>query len=334
MTAKSVGFLTLLFAVVVSSCGTRQPEAEFPWLETPKHFPEVNHPADNELTPQRWELGKRLFFETKLSVDGSKSCASCHFPKAAFATNVPTNKGAFGADGTRNSPSLANIGYHPNFTREGGVPTLEMQVLVPIQEENEFHINILAIAETLSQDSTYVEAAYVAYDSEITPFVITRSISAFERTLISGGSLYDKFLAGDSTDLSNSELRGLDVFNSKGCTNCHNDFLLTNFEIINNGLYEEYSDPGLFKLTGNTEDIGKFKVPSLRNVTITHPYMHDGSLATLDDVLDHYVSGGSSHPNKSELIEPITLSEDERSDLKAFFETLLDDSFIEWSTGL
>lgn len=334
MTAKSVGFLILLFAVMVSSCGTRQPEAEFPWLETPSHFPEINHPDDNELSLARWELGKRLFFETKLSVDGSKSCASCHFPESAFATNFPTNKGAFGADGTRNSPSLANIGYHPYFTREGGVPTLEMQVLVPIQEEDEFHNNILAIADTLIQDSTYVVASLNAYDSEITPFVITRSISAFERTLISGGSLYDRFLAGDSTVLSNSELSGLEVFISKGCSNCHNDFLLTNFEIINNGLYEEYSDPGLFNLTGNTEDIGKFKVPSLRNVTITYPYMHDGSLATLDDVFDHYVSGGSSHPNKSELITPISLSEEERSDLKAFFETLRDNSFIEWSSSL
>ena len=326
--------LLLVFALSFVSCREGDLGPEYPWLETPEHFSAVVHPEDNALTLKRWELGRRLFFETKLSADNNKSCASCHLPSQAFATNFPTNHGAFGADGTRNSPSLANIGYHPFFTREGGVPTLEMQVLVPIQEENEFHNNILAIVDSLVLDPSYVEDAQEAYDSEMSPFVITRAISCFERTLISGGSPYDLYLQGREDALSDSELSGMQLFNDKGCVNCHSGDLLTSFEILNNGLHEEYDDPGLFNLTGDEGDIGKFKVASLRNVALTHPYMYDGSLATLDDVLDHYVSGGSNHPNKSELINPISLTDEERIDLKAFLNSLTDDEFITWASEL
>ncbi len=305
-----------------------------PWLDTPRHFQEVIHPEDNQLTLARWELGRRLFFESKLSIDNSKSCASCHMPSTAFATNFTTNHGANSAEGTRNSPSLVNIGYHPYFTREGGVPTLEMQVLVPIQEENEFNHNILDIVDSLKLDLEYIQAAQEAYQSEINAFVITRALACFERTLISGNSLFDRFLEGDESALTESELSGYILFNTKGCNNCHSGDLFTNFEIVNNGLHEEYDDPGLFNLTNDESDIGKFKVASLRNVAVSHPYMYDGSLATLDDVLDHYVSGGSSHPNKSALIQPITLTEEERADLKAFLHTLTDEGFINWASEL
>lgn len=326
--------IVFLVSVLAFSCIGKTPEPVYPWLETPSHFPEVSHPEDNQLTLKRWELGRRLFFETKLSIDDNKSCASCHLPSTAFATNFPTNHGANEAEGTRNSPSLANVAYHPYFTREGGVPTLEMQVLVPIQEENEFHNNILDIVDSLKLDQSYVDDALEAYGSEITPFVITRAISCFERTLISGGSPFDRYLSGEENALSSEELNGLQIFESKGCVNCHSGQLLSEFEIINNGLYEEYEDPGLFHLTNDPNDIGKFKVPSLRNVTMTHPYMYDGSLATLDDVLDHYVSGGSNHPNKSELITPIELNEEERADLKAFLNALTDQGFIDWASEL
>lgn len=305
-----------------------------PWLHNPRHFPNVVQPEDNQLTLERWELGRRLFFETQLSIDNGKSCASCHLPSNAFATNFPANQGANGAEGTRNSPSLANIGYHPYFTREGGVPTLEMQVLVPIQEENEFNHHILDIADSLQLDQSYVDAAQEAYGSELNAFVITRAISCFERTLVSGGSIFDRFLQGEPGVLTESELKGFGLFNSKGCNNCHSGNFLTNFEILNNGLHEEYEDPGLFNLTNDESDIGKFKVASLRNVALTYPYMYDGSLATLDDVLDHYVSGGSNHPNKSDLIEPITLTTEERGDLKSFLYSLTDEGFVSWASEL
>ena len=331
---RTAYLLVLLQSVILASCNTRPPEPLYPWLETPAHFPELMHPVDNKLTLERWELGRRLFFETKLSLDGSKSCASCHLPQTLFATNFPTNKGVGEAVGVRNSPSLANIGYHPYFTREGGVPTLEMQVLVPIQEENEFHNNILDIADTLNNYPSYVEASLEAYGTEITPFVITRAISCFERTLISGSSPYDRYITGDATALNPSELAGLEIFELKGCTSCHSGIFQSNFTIVNNGLYEVFTDSGLFNLTGDEGDIGKFKVPSLRNVALTHPYMHDGSLVNLDEVLDHYMSGGSSNPNKSHLIIPFDLSDTERFYLKSFLESLTDQEFVNWSSEL
>ena len=331
---RAIQISLLFLAVSLTSCYDREPKPQTPWLDTPRHFTEITHPEDNQLTLARWELGRRLFFDTILSIDNNKSCASCHLPSTAFATNLPTNQGANGAEGTRNSPSLANIGYHPYFTREGGVPTLEMQVLVPIQEENEFNHHILDISDTLKLDSSYVNAAQEAYGSEVNAFVITRAISCFERTLVSGMSVFDRYVEGDVGALTESELSGFALFNSKGCNNCHSGELLTNFEIINNGLHEEYDDPGLFNITNDESDIGKFKVASLRNVGITPPYMYDGSLSTLDDVLDHYVSGGSSHPNKSELIQPISLTQEERNDLKAFLYTLTDEGFISWASEL
>ena len=178
-----------------------------------------------------------LFIEAVLStIQGlfppNSRVVGVKFSAAAFATNFPTNHGANEAEGTRNSPSLANIGYHPFFTREGGVPTLEMQILVPIQEVNEFNHNILDIVDSLKLDLEYVQAAQEAYQSEINAFVITRALACFERTLISGNSLFDRFLEGDESALTESELSGYILFNTKGCNNCHSGDLFTNFEIV------------------------------------------------------------------------------------------------------
>jgi cytochrome c peroxidase len=231
-------------------------------------------------------------------------------------------------------PALSNVGYLPYFLREGGVPTLEMQVLVPIQEENEFHNNIVVIADSLANDESYVEASMNAYGEGPSPYVITRALAAFQRGIVDGNSPYDQWVSGDSEAMTDSEISGLEVFSEIGCDRCHSGFLFTDNRIANNGLYETYDDPGLARLTGRTEDIGKFKVPSLRNVGMTAPYMFDGSLATLDDVLAHYESGGSSHPNKAPEIEPITLTDAQKEDLKAFLNALTDNSFITWGKHL
>jgi cytochrome c peroxidase len=179
-----------------------------------------------------------------------------------------------------------------------------------------------------------VSAAMRAYNQELSPFVITRALAVFERTLISGGSPYDLYLQGDEAAISESAKNGLEVFNNVGCGNCHSGLLLTDFEIVNNGIYEVYLDDGLFRLTLDSADIGKFKTPSLRNVVLTGPYMHDGSFATLDEVLDHYASGGSDHVNKSPLISPFTLSSLERENLVYFLESMTDTKFMEWAAAL
>ncbi|HRI61517.1 MAG TPA: cytochrome c peroxidase [Saprospiraceae bacterium] len=331
---KKTGILALL-AVLWLACQKEPPEPVSvepePLLVVPQGFPAPVFPADNELTQARWALGKKLFYDPVMSSDSTISCASCHHAAKAFSDTVAFSPGVAGRPGTRNAPTLANIGYHPYFTRDGGVPTLEMQILVPIQEHNEFDFNILLIVERLLRDSTYIRMSREGYGRDPDAYVITRSIACFERTMVSGQSRYDAyFFQGENTALTAAEKRGMDLFFSKktDCSQCHADFNFTNYAFENNGLYADYPDPGRFRLTGLETDLARFKVPTLRNVTLTAPYMHDGSMPTLEAVVAHYNSGGQTHPNKSALIRPLGLTADERADLVAFLRSLTDEKFV------
>jgi len=300
-------------------------------MEVPKGFDTIEFPEDNAFSQSRWELGKRLFYDPIMSLDSSISCASCHNSEIAFSDDVSFSLGVGDRLGTRNAPTLANIAYHPYFTREGGVPTLEMQILVPIQEHNEFDFNIVLLAERLKEDSSYIKMSLEAYDRELDAFVITRSLSCFERSLISGYSRYDHYENyGDFDALSQSEINGMELFFSDktNCFQCHGGFNFTNYAFENNGLYEEYDDVGRFRFTGNQEDLARFKVPSLRNIELTAPYMHDGSIQSLEEVIEHYNLGGENHPHKNSLIQPLNLNEKEKEELIAFLQSLTDDSFI------
>jgi cytochrome c peroxidase len=324
-----VGMSTALF--LVSGCYTDTIEIldSEVTLKVPSHFPDVPFPDDNQWSWERWKLGKRMFFDPIMSADGSVSCASCHNPELAFSDNVDVSLGFDGLEGRSNAPTLTNIAYHPYYTRAGGVPTLEMQVLVPIQEHDEFNTNILLIAERMSQDADYVESSERLYGRSIDPYVITRSIAAYERSLLSGESDYDKYLRGNSGALNEEEKAGMSLFMSErlSCSECHGGFNLTNYAFENNGLYEDYQSLGRKRLTGLDEDLARFKVPTLRNLELTSPYMHDGSLEEIDDVIEHYNSGGKDHVNKSHLIKPLNLSEKEKGQLKAFLLTLTDWNF-------
>ncbi|MDX1683806.1 MAG: cytochrome c peroxidase [Saprospiraceae bacterium] len=307
---------------------TLAPAAYYPHI--PDHFPNMKYPVGNEWTEERWLLGKKMFYDPVFSDDGLVSCASCHKPHLAFSDDRAFSVGSEGQFGRNNAPSLTNIGYHPYFTRAGGVPTLEMQVLVPIQEHDEFNTNILLIANKLNEDPEYVEMSRAAYGRPVDSYVITRALANFERSLVSGDSPYDRYLAGDYDALSTSEKRGLELFNSDrlACSKCHSGFNFTNYAFENNGLYASYKSEGRKRLTGLDADKALFKVPTLRNIGVTAPYMHDGSLETLDDVLDHYNSGGYSHPNKSSMIRSLDMSEPELKDVRNFLLSLTDDSFI------
>ena len=325
--------LSALF--ILTSCDVVNDEVAIPisdkLMEIPRGFPVMEHPEDNSFTQSRWELGKRMFYDPILSVDQSVSCSSCHQASLAFSDKEVFSSGAMNRSGTRNAPTLANIGYHPYFTREGGVPTLEMQVLVPIQEHNEFDFNILLIAERLNQDSTYIQMALDAYDRLPDPFVITRALSCFERSLISGLSPYDLYSNYDRKNaLSESAIRGKDLFFSErtNCSSCHNGFNFTNYSFANNGLYESYQDEGRLRLTGDPADLALFKVPTLRNIELTGPYMHDGSITTLSEVIDHYQSGGKNHVNKSQEMANFQLNAQEKHDLISFLLSLTDDYFV------
>ena len=331
--------LYLVFALYVVLIGCKKPvdsEPSVVWNvpETPEHFGAQFIPNDNPLSALKWELGRKLFFDPQLSSDGSTSCSSCHLPSHAFGGSTPTTPGVGGALGTRNVPVLSNIGWHPYFTREGGVPTLEMQVLVPIQETNELNHNIVLIAEQLNSDSLYVKMTQDAFGVDPSPYAITRALSAFERTLISGTSAYDRWLEGDASALSQAALRGQDVFESIGCNQCHSGPQFSDFELRNNGLFVVYPDSGLYRLTLNPDDIGKFKTASLRNLSYSAPYMFDGSVATLDDVINQYAQGGSNHFNQAAAIQPFEITAAERMDLKAFLGALDDPQFIAWGETL
>ncbi|MEX1189519.1 MAG: cytochrome c peroxidase [Bacteroidia bacterium] len=323
----------IIFSAALSSCGKDValfvPEKEI--MHIPEGFPEMEFPEDNVFTIERWELGKALFYDPILSASGKVSCGSCHKADIAFSDNVAFSSGDEGRIGRSNAPSLANIGYHPYFTRAGGVPTLEMQVQVPIQEHDEFNNNILFIAEAIKDDLNYKKYAQLAYSREPDPYVIIRAIACFERSFISGNSSYDKFINGaNEHDFGISEIRGKELFFSSKtqCSSCHSGFNFTNYGFENNGLFSQYVDQGRARFTQNNADIGKFKVPSLRDIELTSPYMHDGSLVSLEEVIEHYNSGGNDHINKSELIRPLNLSSQEKTDLVAFLKTLTDLEFV------
>jgi cytochrome c peroxidase len=300
-------------------------------LVVPPGFPEPVFPASNQLTPVRWALGKKLFYDPVMSQDSTRSCASCHQAARAFSDTVALSPGVAGRPGVRNAPTLTNVVYQPYYLKEGGVPTLEMQVLVPVQEHNEFDLNILLIAERLKRDTAYMRMSCEAYGRDPDAYVITRSIACFERTLISGESKYDQYFFQHKPEaLTPSERRGMDLFFSEkaNCSKCHSGFNFSNYAFENNGLYDEYKDPGRFRLTNKASDRARFKVPTLRNVALTAPYMHDGSLSTLEAVVEHYDAGGKAHPEKSALIHPLGLTSSEKKDLVAFLRALTDDAFV------
>lgn len=322
----------LIPALVVLTGCRRDPMVGGEWngpfpLELPPGFPMPTVPEDNPLTRASVELGRRLFFEPRMSRDGTMSCASCHFPDRAFSDTVALSIGVRGLPGMRNSPTLANVAYHPAYFRDGGVPTLEMQVLAPVHDELEMDHDITAVAHLLRDQEPYRTLSERAYGRTLDPWVITRAISSFERTLLSGWSRFDRHLQGDEQALSAQERRGWEVFSSPevNCIACHGGFDLSDHSFHNVGQYLVYSDPGRERITLDEEDHGRFKTPTLRNIALTAPYMHDGAMTTLEEVVDHFATGGLPHPNKSPLMTPFTLTTDDREALLAFLHSLTDE---------
>jgi len=297
-------------------------------LSVPKHFPTPTIPKDNQLTIARVKLGKKLFFDPIMSKDRTLSCSSCHHPEKAFTDGEKTSIGKGGKRLLRNAPTLINVAYQDSgLLFEGGVPSLEMQVLVPVQEHLEFDFSLKLIAERMKKDSDYLRLSHQAYDKVPSPFVITRAIASYERTLIQGNSRYDQFINGDSSALNERELQGLTLFfDQLECDRCHGGFLFTTKAFENNGLYNyPYpKDSGRMRLTHLEKDRDKFKVPTLRNIEITAPYMHDGSIKTLKEIVMHYENGGEDHPNKSKFIMPFELTNQKRENLVLFLKALTD----------
>jgi len=298
------------------------------YITIPIGFPIPEIPEDNKLNKERIYLGKKLFFDKILSRDSSISCASCHRPEYAFTDGLKKAVGIKNRSVTRNTPTLTNIVYNENFLRDGVNPSLEAQVLVPIHEKNEFDFHILLVAERLKKKPEYLDLFEKAYGGIPTPKLITKAIASYERTLISGNSRYDQYVYQNKKyALSSSEIKGLNLFNELYCVSCHSGFNFSNGEIVSNGLYEKYEDIGKMRVSLKEIDNGCFKVPTLRNIALTAPYMHDGSLQTLEEVIGHYMKGGNDHRNKHPFIKPFILSKTDRNNLVSFLKSLTDSSF-------
>lgn len=298
-------------------------------------------PANNEATEEGIYLGRKLFYDPVLSKDSTMSCASCHLASASFTDQNAVSEGISGLTGTRSSMSLMNAGYHePKLFWDGRAFTLEEQALQPVEDALELNHSWAAVEQILSCDSTYAvdfrRAFGISSSNEITKELVAKSIAQFERTLQSGSSRYDTIVYHLIGFFSTREQNGSDMFfddlpdlPDAECFHCHIPPLFTNQEFMNNGIDSaanlfDFPDLGRGGVTGDSILNGKFIVPTLRNIALTAPYMHDGRFQTLEEVLDHYNSGGHGSPNKDPLIEPLGLTEEQKEDIIIFLHTLTD----------
>jgi cytochrome c peroxidase len=357
-----------LAALSLSACGGDEPSPRYDF-DLPKGFPEPLVPRDNPMTPEKVVLGRALFFDERLSGNGTMACASCHDRAKGFADGKVKPSGSTGEMLPRNAMGLANVAYFPLLT--WGNPTLkslEEQALVPMFGELPVELGITGAEETVLdrfRKDTESRAAFVAaFPMDADPITfpnIAKAIASFERTLISGGAPYDRYTYGGEPDaLSDAAKRGMDLFFSERleCYHCHSGMNFTTafrsaattieeMDFQNTGLYNLGTDgsyppggDGLFEFTTNPSDKGKFRVPSLRNIALTGPYMHDGSMATLAEVIDHYAAGGrtilegpfagdgTKSPNKSPLVKGFSITPEEKADVLAFLESLTDPAFV------
>ena len=298
------------------------------------YIPPVPVPEDNQVTPEKVALGRHLFYEKAISEDSSVSCASCHIQRYAFTDTARVSVGFKGDKGFRNSSTLANVAYLNLLFREGGVTTLERAVHPPVMTEFEMNINTAEMVDRLRKNPKYIKLFDAAFGAEPDYKGVVQALASFQRTLLSFNSPYDRFMQGDSTAMSPSAVSGLKLFRSErlNCTSCHVEPLFLDEKFHNIGLYQAYEDFGRGRFTLDSADYGKMITPTLRNIAVTWPYMHDGSMQTLEQVITFYQTGGEAHPNKSNDMKAFVLTEQERIDLLAFLNALTDSTFISDST--
>lgn len=287
-------------------------------------------PVDNPLTEAGARLGRRLFYEANLSRTGEISCASCHLQEHAFSDPNPVSAGVDGLRGTRNAPALVNLAWSERFFWDGREPSLEEQAGRPIENPVEMDLGLEEAVARLRANQSYVQDFASAFGEVVTGENLRKALASFMRALVSAGSPYDRHLNGDDSLFDASAARGEQLFMGEKaeCFHCHPSGALTNDGFFNDGSYREGGDEGRRGVTGRAGDLGKFKVPGLRNVALSAPYMHDGSLATLRDVVEQYAAGGLGHPSTDPQIGPLRLTDGDVSDLLAFLDALTDPSFV------
>ena len=340
-----------------SSGSPVEPPPPEPWVwDLPPGFPEPWVPADNPMSAAKVELGRHLFYDTRLSVDGTYSCATCHRQELAFTDGLPRAEGVTGQLHPRGAMSLVNVAYAASLAwADPGLLDLETHALGPMFGDSPVELGLVDGADALGRiadDPTYDALFEAAFPEDADPRTLEHlvmAIASFERTIISGRAPFDRwFFDGDESAVSDAAKRGWELFNFPGqCTYCHFSFDFTDSTYFaalperttpfhNTGLYNvdgqggyPAGNEGLFAHTGVASDMGRFKSPTLRNIALTAPYMHDGSVATLDDVLDLYGAGGRAEtPYLDFRMKTFELDEVQRADFMAFFESLTDDAVL------
>jgi len=313
----------------------------FPWVlavaeeETPQAplgLPPLFWPDENPFTPAKAELGKLLFFDKRLSSDGSVACASCHDPSKGFTDGAANSLGIGGQRGGRSAPTVINRAYSTLQFWDGRAPTLEEQAKGPIANPIEMtvdkatdlaHGNVVKRLKAVPGYAARFKKVFGTAD--VTIDQVAQAIATFERTVLSGNSPYDRYQAGDEKALTPAQRRGMDVFFKKAaCDSCHLGFNFTDGSFENIGIGMDRPDPdlGRYLVTHREEEKGAFKTPTLREIEHTAPYMHDGSLRSLEEVVEHYDKGGIKNPQLNQRIKPLHLTPQEKSDLVAFLKAL------------
>ncbi len=355
-----------MLGAALSGCGDPAGDTGFRW-NLPSGMLPPAVPADNPMSEPKVELGRFLFFDKRISANGTQSCASCHDPAKAFTDGVALPSGSTGTTLLRSSMTLVNVAYRSAYTWANPVLlTLEEQALVPLTAdapvELGFHLARTEIVERLQGDMRYVRLFAQAFPGEANPYTaphLAKALASFERTIVSRGSPYDRYVYDrDASALTASAKRGMEAFFGEKleCYHCHSGQDLTDsmrteatrghsahfendglYNVGNRGAYPE-GNQGLREFTKRATDDGKFRVPSLRNIALTAPYMHDGSIATLSEVVDMYAAGGRVlttgpyagdgrlHPQKSSFVRGFSLTPEEKADLLAFLESLTDEA--------
>lgn len=359
----------LCVLTLLAGLGAAGPETQWTW-DLPEGYPPPPVPADNPMSEAKVELGRHLFHDRRLSVDGTYACATCHRPELAFTDGRALARGVTGELHPRSAPTLTNVAYRPSLQwADPDLTRLENQVSGPLLGHRPVELGMRGreaeLLRRLEDDPRYRRLFVAAFpekgETAISMRDLRRGLASFERTLVSTGSAWDRWtFGGDEGALSAAARRGLELFESArlGCSACHGGF---NFsgpvnragappvlpKMFNVGLYDVDGDgaypavdTGLHRKTGRREDMGRFRVPTLRNVALTAPYMHDGSLPTLDAVMDHYAAGGRvirsglhsgdgrTSPFKDARISGFVLAPGERRDLLAFLDSLTDPGFV------
>lgn len=350
---NAIKALALSIAVCLTGCdgvvGT-----PYRWA-LPPGFPEPVTPKDNLLTVEKVELGRHLFYDTRLSANNTQSCASCHQQGFAFSEARKTSLGSTGQAHHRNSMTLTNMAYNATFTwAHPGITSLEQHILIPLFGDAPVEMGAggheTEILKRIADDPHYQDlfaAAFPYRRNRISFDNIVKSIASFVRTMTSFDSPFDRYAYyQDDGALTESQLRGMNLFMSERleCAHCHHGFNFSQFATHESAAVEDRAfhvtglhplsegaagvDSGVFGVTNHVADKHKFKAPTLRNIARTAPYMHDGSLATLSEVLDFYATGGHAHPSKSPFMKGFVLTPEEKEDVLNFLRGLTDEKFL------